>query len=195
MVQHNKRQSQRRSTNHRLRIDTNHHMSLGTPRPRSATNHVPDQDDRPPLQQEVGPSIGPSIRPLSSEILRPQSDTQNRATQTTPTLPPVQSVGEQSSIHGSMASTDADPPSRQVYTGRDSPVSLFPADQEHVSAFAPERSVAELRFPVPQVLFPNNDSMNQLLQGFQAMFDKHEHDRHDDLIDRQRFETNIQDMV
>jgi hypothetical protein len=37
--------------------------------------------------------------------------------------------------------------------------------------------------------------MNQLLQGFQAMFDKQEHDQHDDRIDRQRFETNIQYMV
>jgi hypothetical protein len=37
--------------------------------------------------------------------------------------------------------------------------------------------------------------MNQLLQGFQAIFDKQEEYRHDDYIDRQRFEMNIQDMV
>jgi hypothetical protein len=117
-------------------------MPLGTPRPRSATTNVPTQDDRPSLQQEVGPSIGPSIGPPLSEVMHPHSDTQTRATRTTPTLPPLQSVGEQSSIHVSMASTDADPPSHQVYTGRDSPVSLFPAEQYHVSAFAPEGSVA-----------------------------------------------------
>jgi hypothetical protein len=37
--------------------------------------------------------------------------------------------------------------------------------------------------------------MTQLLQGFEAMFNKQEQDRHDDRIDRQRFETNIQYMV
>jgi hypothetical protein len=123
-------------------------MPLDTPHPQLATTSVPNQDSPSPIQQEVVASIGTSIGPPLSEVPRPHSDTHTRATRTTPTLPPVQSIGEQSSICVLMASTDADPPPHQLYTGSDSPYSLFPVDQDHVSAFAPEGSVVELRVPV-----------------------------------------------
>jgi hypothetical protein len=159
-VQHNQRRSQRRSANNRFSIDTTGNMPPEAPRPRSAATDIPNQDGSSRIQRvALAPADTGVVSPLSG-FQRTRSAVQTRTTRTVPTLPPVQSVGDQSSINVSLASTDADPHSHQGSNCHDSPVSLFPADQDIVSGLAPDDSIADCRVPIPQVSIPAQDPMH-----------------------------------
>jgi hypothetical protein len=180
---HQHHRSQCRSTHHRFRVDMTNAAPPDTPCPGLVAT-IADPLAAPAAAPPVDSGV---VSPLSW-VSYTQPTIPVQFTTHAAALPTVQSVTDQSSIHVSIASTDADPQAMTAPISHGSPISLFPMDCD---------SISELGIPlqVPHAVTPLVDPIVQLLQGFRSMFVKQEQDHHTDRLARQRFKATMQGMM
>jgi hypothetical protein len=198
MVQHQQRQSQQRSTNTRLWIDSATPNTC-SPHPTTAPPRIDRQVGLPPSSAPPSTVVGVGVAPPLSQTSHSCQSERSSITPMAPAPSTNQSPLERSLINVSMASADADPRSRPASAYCGSPISLFPDDDvSHINTpviFDDSRPVPSARVPARLDGNPPMDPMSQLLQGFQDMFHRQDQDWVHDRVARDRFEAMIRALV